>query len=171
MQGGNSKLHQGSVTTAWLSIRALAFMTSVPASAAETIKADLTGLLVKAMQEPEVGSDKFVLGVVLTALYRLSVLPDGRQQLLQKLTPASSAVMIEMSLKVLEDDKLRSPGGAGMASAGIPCLAQSSNCASLLYVCMLALGSDSLSASRAWHFSLVIAKCRLLHPCLDPLAS
>ena len=97
-------------------MRALAYMLSVPASATETMKADLAGIVVEIMQEPEFESDPAVSIAAMTAAYRLSFLPAGRQQLLEKLTPASSAAMIEMSLKVLEDDNSET---GGMLVAGL----------------------------------------------------
>ena len=76
-------------------------MLHVPGAEAEIIKADLASVVVQFMQGPSLGSESTHV-TVLNALYLFSGRPVGRQQLLEKLTPDSLRIMIDLSLNCLE---------------------------------------------------------------------
>lgn len=66
------------------------------------MKADLAGLVLQLMQGPSIQSVAGLSTTVLNSLYGFSCQPAGRQQLLQKLTPDSARIMIDLSLEYLE---------------------------------------------------------------------
>ena len=73
-----------------------------PAAEAHIITADLAGLVLQLMQGPSLQSVVGLPTVVLYNLHGFSCQPAGRQQLLDKLTPDSSRIVIDLSLKYLE---------------------------------------------------------------------
>ena len=74
-------------------------MMHVPAAAADIIKADLAGLVLQILQGPS--SESFHVTAA-NSLYFFCCQPASRQQLLEKLTPDSASVVIDLSLKLLE---------------------------------------------------------------------
>ena len=103
-QGSNGQLqlHEDSEGVTQLSIQTLYYMLREPAAAADIIKADLAGLVVQIMQGPSLKSVTGFSAIVLNSLHGFSCQPQGRQQLLDRLTPDSVRVMIELSLDALE---------------------------------------------------------------------
>ena len=73
-----------------------------PAAEADIMKADLAGLVLQLLQGPSLKSVAGLSTVVLNSLYGFSCQPAGRQQLLQKLTPNSARIMIDLSLEYVE---------------------------------------------------------------------
>lgn len=104
IQGSNGepRLHEDCQHTTCLSIGALNWMFSVPAAAAEIVKADPAGLLLQIMQDPSFESIDNLDAAVMCSLWHLNCQPAGRQQLLLQLTPDSCRVVIQMALKYLE---------------------------------------------------------------------
>ena len=102
------------ISTVCNSICLLAYMLRVPDSG--IIKTDLAGTLMRLLQGEHFLSLPGVSSSVTTALYRYSALPAGRLQLLQQLTPAGSAAMVDKSLQMLEDRDSTDPGGLLVAA-------------------------------------------------------
>ena len=105
MQDGSGKLQrdEGSKHIIRLSIEALNWMFIDPAASTEMVKADLAGLLLQIVQDPALELTRPLDAAVMCGLWHLNRQPAGRQQLLQQLTPDSCRVMIDLSLKYLED--------------------------------------------------------------------
>lgn len=97
------QLHEESEGVTQFSIQTLYYMLREPAAAADIIKADLAGLVVQIIQGPSLKSVAGFSTIVLNSLHGFSCQPEARQQLLDRLTPDSARVMIELSLDALED--------------------------------------------------------------------
>lgn len=96
------QLHEESQDVTQFSMQTLFYMLREPAAAADIIRADLAGLVLQVMQGPSLKSVTGFPTIVINSLYGLSCQPEGRQQLLDRLTPDSARIMLELSLDALE---------------------------------------------------------------------